>query len=124
MARTTPVLARRFHCKEADRAPLASRRRSQRHPLLRSGLVRGELGDRGADGGLRWHARGLEAVGEADARDVRACEEPRRRVQLVEQILDNLADQVLAEVGHLGVLVAAQHAVGLLDACLLYTSPS
>ncbi len=44
---------------------------------------------------------------------VRAREELRRRVELVEQLLDDAPDQVLAEVRDLGVLVDAQHAVGL-----------
>ena len=60
------------------------------------------------------HGRHLERVGQADARDVLAGEELGRRQQLVEELVDGAADEVLAEVRHLGVLVDEQHAARLL----------
>src|SRR5262245_33306359 len=81
-----------------------------------SRLVAGERGDGGFDAVLLRDAGDLEIVGEADAGEVPAGEELGRRVELVEQLLGETADQVLAEVGDLGVLVDAEDAVGLADA--------
>ena len=72
--------------------------------------------DRRLDALFLRNARALERVGEADAGDVGAGDEARRRVELVEQLLGDPPDQVLAEIRDLGILVDTQHAIRLAHA--------
>ena len=66
-----------------------------------------EVENGGLDAALLGHARHLEIVGEADTRHVRTCDELGRRVQLVEQLVDNAPNEVLAEIRDLNVFLAA-----------------
>ena len=91
--------------------PWPPRRVRQRALVVRrrgacaSRCVAGERGEGGLDAVLLEDAGHLEVVGEADPQEVAAGEELGRRVELVEQLLGDAADQVLAGVGDLDLAV-------------------
>src|SRR5687767_7232480 len=79
----------------------------------RSRLVLRELANRVFDRAALRNARVLERIRETDPGNVRAREELRWRMQLVEELPDYPPNQVLAEVRDLRVLVHAKDAIRL-----------
>src|SRR5262245_23705496 len=81
-----------------------------------SGLLGGEGAHRLEDLLGLGHRDGLQRVGQPNARQVLASHELRRREQMVEELVYHAPDQMLAEVGDLGVFIYEERFPGLLDA--------
>src|SRR6185503_1674257 len=80
------------------------------------GLFLSDLADRLDDPGQLRSGRHLERIGQTDARDELAGDEPRTSLEVIEKLVDGAANEVLAEVGDFGVLVHEDRAAGFLDA--------